>query len=102
MNKEHKIIEILNKYSDKKLNGELVNLSDMDFEDAAKDVVKLFDIPVVMNWVACKYEIPISGKFYMTWDGFRIELTYKYDNNKFFTNEREVTHWQELPEPPCL
>jgi len=34
MNKEHKIIEILNNYSYKKLNGELVNLSDIDFENA--------------------------------------------------------------------
>ena len=59
-------------------------------------------LPRVINWVACKDKLPTSGKFYMTWDGFRIELTYRYDNPKFFTNEREVTHWMELPEPPCL
>lgn len=80
-------------------------MNTQDVVDALRrlqDRINELTIPVVINWVACKDRLPISGKYYVTWDGHRIEKTYRYDNPKFFTNEREVTHWMELPEPPCL
>ena len=68
------------------------------------------DIPRVINWVACKREIPLNRRVLARLVFKNIETTiiagYSENNGWMSKGEKfsqnQITHWAELPEPPCL
>ena len=64
----------------------------------------------VINWVACKDEIPLRRRVLMYMvkknvkaiiiGGYTEENGWMSKGEKFTNNE--ITHWAELPKPPCL
>ena len=50
-----KIIEILNKYSEIKCDGKLVNLSDIEFNEVAEELNDLFALRIVNRSLEEKY-----------------------------------------------
>lgn len=71
------------------------------------DKVKQLTLTDVINWVACKDELPNKGT-YETWNGEEIvicefEPIYKqFIGNTANGVKDDITHWKELSKPPCL
>lgn len=76
-------------------------------------------IPVVINWVAIKDELPNENRLLITWSdktsSYRIcrymkALTWKGYKYKFvnvnskgvYMWDEDATHWTYFPKPPCL
>ena len=60
----------------------------------------------VSNWVACKDKLPLYYDSYLVvWQNDVLQLFFDEKEKIWHTNEMEeyknVTHWMELPEPPC-
>lgn len=72
-----------------------------------QDNTQQYAIHSVINWVACSDRMPKHNNRLITWDGqFVQEGHYTFSGGKIivpsFTHHKEVTHWAELPKPPCL
>ena len=70
-------------------------------------VAKALRIGYVINWVACKDELPKNnGDYLVCKDGFVFDAGYSVEHKHFHDYEvtlhEDVTHWAELPKPPCL
>ena len=73
-------------------------------EKLAKDLVKLFAIPDVINWVAVIDNIPNPKEKVLCYNGYRMIETswehYTNHNEKWFRNN--FTYWTRDVKPPCL
>jgi len=61
----------------------------------------------VINWVAIKDDLPTKDDDYLVCeDGFVFDAGYSKEYKGFHdhitTRYKDVTHWAELPKPPCL
>ena len=61
----------------------------------------------VSNWVACKDKLPsYYDSFLVVWQKDVLQLFFDPKEKIWHTHDMEeykkVTHWMELPEPPCL
>jgi hypothetical protein len=112
---QKKVLRVLLKnYSKISRNGGIAKvIFDDKFEDIAEDIVKLFSIPVVSNWVACKEKMPPNDSMCIVYrsrleavdyayydEGFEFPYTL-FGEDKKEGKYKHVTHWQPLPEPPC-
>jgi len=69
-------------------------------------LVQNLTIPVVMDWVACKDRLPTKECSYIVnWDGIILEAQFYCKEQMWGDYEvsiyKNVTHWMELPKPPC-
>jgi len=66
--------------------------------------VKLFAIPVVINWVAVKDEVPPERIPIIIWGKGTIYEESVYTKKHGFAGrfDYDVTHWTLMPSPPCL
>ena len=75
-------------------------------EEYAQQQVKLFAIPDVINWVVCKDALPKHETDVICYClDFGVRVGRKTGNFWFidgYSSPQDITHWQELPEPPCL
>lgn len=90
-------------------NGKEFNLRDVIFiaEKYHKDQVKKLSLCGVINWVAVKDELPLVTGFYTVAKQTKpYVLGLYFDSEKQFRYDKQIhkniTHWQKLPEPPCL
>lgn len=77
--------------------------------DFALERVKNLTIPVVTNWVAVKDKLPESGQCVIIYskDGGVAEGAYlsskrHFEQWRWNSIQKDVTHWKPLCEPPCL
>lgn len=106
MNIDEKILEILHDFETFKLTEDEQGVyakttSYIPFTGR----IKSLNLPIVVNWVACKDELPIDQtKQYLVIRCGEVNIeTWHYRNGKgFWYNYLGITEWKELPEPPCL
>ena len=74
-----------------------------------EDKIIALTIPVVTHWVAVEDELPKSGQCVMIYskDGGVAEGAYLsskgyFEQWRWNTVQKGVTHWKPLCEPPCL
>ena len=73
-------------------------------ENLEENKKEQLNLGVVMDWVACKDEMPIKGYEYLCYyEGNETTFVSYYDGKFGYlaSVESKVTHWKELPEPPC-
>jgi hypothetical protein len=85
------------------------------FEHKTRDICELLNdyhteqlsLGTVIYWVACKDLMPKErGAYLINWDGTVIEAEFYPDKQLWGDTEisvyKNVTHWAELPKPPCI
>lgn len=78
------------------------NIDKYSPELAAKEILNLFS---VINWVSVKDKLPPNKtKRYLTYkDNEMVFQNWYYVNGSgYWYDYLGVTHWCEIPEPPCL
>ena len=79
------------------------------FEEAynkGEEQGKKFTLSVVSKWVAVEEKLPLKDGDYIVFeDGVVFEACYYKEKNIWIdyevTTYKDVTHWKELPKPPC-
>ena len=76
------------------------------YESLIDAINEALDISSVSNWVACKDKLPLYYDSYLVvWQNDVLQLFFDEKEKIWHTNDMEeyknVTHWMELPEPPC-
>lgn len=73
--------------------------------EIAENVVKLFAIPVVSNWLACKDELPKHGETVLTYTPLTEMASEQVRLMKYGTLKSGfpagITHWQRIDKPTC-
>ena len=73
----------------------------IDLEDELESL-----IPSVINWVACKDALPKHETDVICYClDFEVRVGRKTGDFWFidgYSLPQDITHWQELPDPPCL
>lgn len=110
MNIKNRITEHYRKFFDLHAKGIALDEDDRLNIDWAEDLVKNCFIPNVINWVACKDELPEISDWVLCcntedeWTDFADIHHNGHGKKVFWNRECEVypTHWAKLPKPPCL
>ena len=75
-------------------------------KDSKNTETKQCTIPSVINWVACKDALPKHETDVICYClDFEVRVGRKTGDFWFidgYSLPQDITHWQELPEPPCL
>lgn len=91
---------------------ELSNELENPLNDLSEAIIEVENLSLsgVIHWVACKEEIPLRRRVLMYMvkknvkaviiGGYTEENGWMSKGEKFTNNE--ITHWAELPKPPCL
>ena len=77
-----------------------------ELDEKIKPLVENLYLSGVSNWVMCKDKLPlVSGDYLVSEDGSVFEACYYKDKNIWgdyeVTKYKDVTHWMQLPKPPC-
>jgi hypothetical protein len=104
----------MEKEAEKYVNSVYVDYGDLN-QQAEEQIKKAFIegmkkqliLSGVINWVACKDSLPLVVGFYTVYKPTKpYVLGLYFDSDKNFRYDKQVheniTHWQELPKPPCL
>ena len=78
------------------------NIDKYSPELAAKEILNLFS---VINWVSVKDKLPPNKtKRYLTYKNNEMVFQnwYYVNGSGYWYDYLNVTHWCEIPEPPCL
>ena len=84
-----------------------VPISVLRYITCLEERIEQLRIGGVINWVACKDELPKNdGDYLVCKDGFVFDAGYSVEHKHFHDYEvtlhENVTYWAELPKPPCL
>ena len=87
---------------EKILKNSYSNFGEFDESKAAKELLDLFS---VINWVSVKDKLPPNeNKRYLTYKNNEMVFQnwYYVNGSGYWYDYLGVTHWCEIPKPPCL
>ncbi|MCP4355239.1 MAG: DUF551 domain-containing protein [Proteobacteria bacterium] len=96
-----------NEASDAYVTSKVTYISLEDVQALLKKQKEQLILFGVINWVAIKDYLPTKDDDYLVCeDGFVFDAGYSKEYKGFHdhitTRYKDVTHWAELPKPPCL
>jgi len=104
MNIKNTIIKHYKKFFDLHAKGIVLDEDDHLNIDWAEDLVKNCFIPNVMQWVVAKEQQPSdeTKQYLVLRDGnVEFDTWYHRDGKSYWYNYLGITHWAEIPKPPC-